>query len=66
MRQALVWSASCCISIPFCCNAAALSSMELFLRLMPLDATATTSSITRENLKTMNFELERERLRISY
>ena len=61
-----MWPAFCYISIPFCCSAAALSSMEVLLRLMPLDSIVTTSSVIQENLKILNFDLERERLRIPY
>ena len=47
------------------CSAAALSSMEALLRLMPPDSITTSSMVTRENLHFfLNFELGRERLRI--
>ena len=47
------------------CSAAALSSMEALLRLMPPDSITTSSMVTRENPPFfLNFELGRERLRI--
>ena len=61
-----MWFAFCCISMLFCCSAAALSSMEVILRLLPLESPATTLIVTPENLKNLNFELERERLRIPH